>query len=299
MPIDYDILALDLDGTLLRKDGSVSARNIAAVAEANDAGLEIVIATGRALVEAQHIIDEINHKGLFIGAGGAVLCDATTGETLKRSSMNPLLVKAIAASLINHGHLCHLLKDGGAVDYDYLIVGNGKLDSASEWWFNTFPVKVKHADSIDSDEHPEDTVRCGTVAAAGELKHIAEEIREDLGDSVFLQHWSAVTQTAMTGTGTHLLEAFSPEVNKWTMLTHIAEQRGIPLDRIAAIGDGLNDISMIREAGLGIAVGNADAGVIHVADKIVAENDENGVAQAIEAILSGSWRVRGGIGRGN
>jgi len=289
MSVGYDLIAIDLDGTLLRRDGSVSARNVAALREARDAGAEVVLATGRALIESDHVLDHVGREGFFVGAGGAMLCNARTGRTVQRSDMDEHLVRAVTASLNRHGHLAHLLKDGSVAGYDYLIVGDGVLDPATQWWFDTLPIRARFARLLEEDEHPELTVRVGTVASARELDHVEHELREDLGDTVFLQHWAAVTSTEATGSQTHLLEVFNPEVDKWTMIRRIAERRGIDRDRVAAIGDGLNDIRMVREAGLGVAIGNAEAGVMHVADRVAPENDEDGVAVAIDAILHGKW----------
>lgn len=285
----FDLLAIDLDGTLLRCDGTVSPETIRALRRARAAGLEIVIATGRALIESAHVLQEIGHGGAFIGAGGALLSRANDGATLERSAMAPGLIATITRSLTAHGHLAHLLKDGAAAGYDYAIIGNGILDPASEWWFRTLPVRVRFFDSPDEDPHPEETIRCGTVAAEGDLSGLAEEIRTDLGEAIFLQHWSAVTQGQATGSQTHLLEIFNPEVDKWTMLHRYAERRGISIERIAAIGDGLNDRRMIRNAGLGVAMGNADSGVLEAADRVVADNEAEGVAEAIAGILRGGW----------
>jgi len=287
--LKYDLLAIDLDGTLLDRRGRVSPRNAAAVRAARDAGLEVVIATGRALVESEHVLDAIEHRGAFVGAGGALLCDAATRRTVERSVMPADLVRRLTGSLGLRGHLAHLLKDRDETGYDYLIVGEGVLDPATEWWFDTLPVVARRVATFDDDEHPDHTLRCGTVAAAAEIADLAGAIRSSLGDSVYMQHWAAVTSAEPINASTHMLEVFNPRVDKWTMLDRYATRRAIRPERIAAIGDGINDIGMIRAAGLGIAVGNADPGVMHVASRVVAEHHRDGVAEAIERLVNGTW----------
>jgi len=290
MPIKYDIIAIDLDGTLLDGQGEVSRQNAAAIDLAREAGIEIVLATGRAWVESRHAIEAIRQReGVFIGAGGAALNRAVDGETLWRSVMEPHLIARVAEALLSRGHLAHLLKDRHGTGYDYLIVGSGVLDPASEWWLRTLPVAARYAPTMEGDAHPGDTLRCGTVATADEVAEVAGAIRVQLGDAIFLQHWPALTEAERTGAPTHMLEVFNPDVDKWTALERYARQRNVAPERIAAIGDGINDARMIRSAGLGIAMANASPGVAHVAARITGHHDEHGVAAAIEAILEGRW----------
>jgi len=289
MACRYDLLVIDLDGTLLDRHGRASERNCAAIHMARDAGVEVIIATGRAYVESQLVLSSIACEGAVIVAGGAMLCDSRTGETLDRHTMPHELVTKISASLIQHGHNAQILKDASATTYDYLVVGGATLDPATQWWFETQPVRVRFAAELGEDVHPDDSVRVGTVASGTQLKSIADELIEDLGDQVFLQSWSAVTAAEAIGSKTHLLEAFNPKVNKWTMVERYCRSHDIDISRTAAIGDALNDISMLRNAGLGVAMGNADAGVMHVCQKVTCDHNADGVASAIEHILSGAW----------
>ena len=285
----YDMLVIDLDGTLMGPGGSVSPANVQAVRSAREAGLEIVIATGRALVESWKPLQAIDHDGIVITAGGSMMCHASDGRTLHRHAMMPELVGEITAALLKGGHKVLLLKDPQVAGYDYLAVGEAELDPASRWWFESLPVRVRFAEHLQEDPHPQDTVRVGAVADHGELAPLAETLAEQIGDRGFLQHWGAVTETHATGSPTHLLEVFNPDVSKWTMVAAYCADRGLENGRVAAIGDGLNDVELVREAALGIAMGNADRRVIEVADRMTSDCAEDGVAEAIGNLLSGRW----------
>lgn len=288
----YDMIVIDLDGTLLNRRGKVSMENCRAVHQAREAGVEVVIATGRAFVESLTAIESIEHEGFVVAAGGSLLCDATTGATVDRHAMPHELVHDAANSLMGHGHKVLILKDAHTAGYDYLAVGPGgreRLDPASQWWFENIPAQVRFVDHVLEDQHPHDTVRLGVVAKSYELVPIARDLQAELGDRAFLQHWAAVTAAEATGSSTHLLEVFNPSVNKWTMIRTLCQQRGIEPERVAAIGDGLNDVEIVANAGLGIAMANADPRVVSVAGQTTGDHDEHGVADAINHILAGRW----------
>jgi hypothetical protein len=87
----------------------------------------------------------------------------------------------------------------------------------------------------------------------------------------------------------HVLEVFDAQATKWRAIERLAKDWGVSAQRIMAIGDEINDLDMVRNAGLGVAMGNAVAPVRDVARKHTARHDEDGVALAIEAALRGEW----------
>lgn len=292
MACRYKLIAIDLDGTLLGPDGSVSDRNRAAIDRARKRGLHVVIATGRAVVECLDPLRQIGNTGSMIGAGGAVLSDVPTQRTVERRAIDAALVCHVSESLVRHGHKALVLKDAHVTGYDYLAVGPGALDPATVWWFKTLPVRVRHVDVPEDDPHPDDTIRVGTVALGSELADIADQLRNELEERIYLQHWAAVTDSSIPPDSrdrTHLLEVFSPRVNKWTMLQRYMAQFGIEPDDVVAIGDEINDLDMIRHAGLGVAMANAHPSVIDASDNITEPNHVHGVATAIDRVLDGRW----------
>lgn len=297
----YDILAVDLDGTLLDPSGRVSARNRGAVAAAREAGLEVVICTGRGLVESKHILDAIDGRRLPRGwpvapaavAGGAMIADASQNRTLHRWPMDESLVRRIVARFADAKVASMVLKDPDAAGFDYLIVDTGQLDPVNIWWFDKMGVQRRHVPTLDVDEHPEHTVRVGFAAATENMYALGREIMSEFKDQATLHHFAAVSAKHASDGGRddsiHILEAFDPRVNKWTAVEWLAGEQGVARERIAAIGDEVNDVALIRGAGMGIAMGNAVEGVKAVAKRHAPTNADDGVAHAIERILEGSW----------
>jgi hydroxymethylpyrimidine pyrophosphatase-like HAD family hydrolase len=289
MSLRYDMLVIDLDGTLLDSRGELPAANRAAIADAKAAGMEVIIATGRAWRECRPYLEAIDQQGWAITAGGSMLSDGPTGRTLRRSTLDVAVVESACRPLLDDGHRVLVLKDAHVTGYEYLLVGSGELDPASEWWFRRLGVELRHGESLLDDLHPADSVRVGAVAHSERFTRLAGDLRALLAGQALVQHWSAVTETHATGGRTHLLEVFHHSVSKWSMVQQCIAERGIEPSRVAAIGDELNDLELIDKAGLGIAMGNAIADVKKCADRVTATHDDNGVALAVSRIVAGEW----------
>jgi hydroxymethylpyrimidine pyrophosphatase-like HAD family hydrolase len=130
------------------------------------------------------------------------------------------------------------------------------------------------------DPWPEHTLRVGAIANESDLLPIATQLKVSLEGRAKLQHWSAVTCSQATGSSTHLLEVFGNEVSKWAMLERYLGEK-LKRERIVAIGDGLNDIEVLREAGLSIVMENANEEVQQYADVLAGHHDSHGFAHAM------------------
>lgn len=300
---NYDLLAIDLDGTLFGPDGKVSPANVAAVRAARDAGIEVVICTGRAMVESKtaiaaieaHIPARGREVAPMVCAGGAMLCDIVGGRTLHRWPMSSTLVGRLCDHFAVSKRAPLILKDRDAAGFDYLVVNSGPIEYPTQWWFDVMDVEVKFIDHIRHDPHPEHTVRVGFAATAEVMRELARSVAQQFGHETFTQHFAAVAGSAKSGPhgakdeSVHLLEVFDPQVNKWTAVHRLALMQGIPRERVAGIGDEINDLQLVEGAGLGIAMGNAIPVVKNAANRLAPTNAEDGVAFAIERILSGEW----------
>lgn len=290
------LLAIDLDGTLVDHHGRVSPANLRALRAARDAGIMTVVCTGRALVESMQVIRAIDQHDPVIVAGGAMVACPATGRTLERFALDQALTRDVVNHLTERGHAALLLKDPHAAGYDYLVVserGLDAVDAASRWWFAHMGAVVRTVRTLDEDEHPEHSVRIGAYAANTPVDELAAELRRRFGGIAMLQHFAGVMLPAerrLEGIETvHIVEVFDTNADKWQALDRLAMRLGIPQGETAAIGDQLNDLSMVTHAGLGIAMGNAHERVKAAAKQVSRTVDEDGVAHAIGMILEGAW----------
>lgn len=293
----YALLALDLDGTLLGPGGVLTERNRRAVHAAREAGMRVVICTGRGLVECREYVRLIGQTDPVVVAGGAIIADPSNGRTLHRFPVKLDLVHRVVRHLVAQRHPALVLKDPSEAGYDYLVVHGPErlpLDPVTEWWFAEMNVRVRYACSPDADEHPEHTVRVGACGVSSTMLRVRSELLAAANGDAFVHSFPAVVapeHAARTpeGESMHVLELFDLNANKWTAVSRVAGDWGITPDEIVAIGDEINDVPMIRNAGLGVAMGNAVPAVRDAAKRRTSANTDDGVARAIDMVLSGEW----------
>lgn len=298
-----DAIAIDLDGTLLSPDGRVSERDRAAVLRARDAGVEIIVCTGRGLSESVHAMEAIEQRGPVVVAGGSIVADPSTGQTLRRASMDGAIVRHAVDLFHGHGSPALVCKDPHGLDYDYLVLESDDrhpLDPVTAWWFEAHKLRVRTGGHVDHDEHPEHTVRVGMCAADTVSGRAAAAVKRELGETVVMHDFGAVHPVDHDRSPVHILELFHPDATKWGGIEWVCERAGLDPARTAAIGDEVNDLTMIEAAGVSVAMGNAKPVIKQAARFQTATNAEGGVAHAIERILSGEWapatRRSGGVG---
>lgn len=286
------LCAIDLDGTLLSPGGAVSAANVRAVAAARAAGHRVVIATGRSWLESREAREALascfGADDVLIGAGGAILSEFHSGRTLDRRAIDASLSAAVAECMLAHGHPAQLLQDPDASGLDYLLVGE-ELDPTVRWWLERYRHRTRASLAVPPHDDLADTVRVGTVVAASRIGEVARQLREELGERLVMHHWRAVAETPDHPDPPELVEAFAPRTSKWTQIEAMCARWGIDPSDTVAIGDGLNDLEMIAAAGVGIAMANADPRVHAVAARTTGSNREDGVAQALAAVVDGRW----------
>ncbi|HEY7010189.1 MAG TPA: HAD family hydrolase [Jatrophihabitantaceae bacterium] len=267
------LVATDLDGTLLRSDGTVSDRTRAALQSAEEAGLVVVFVTGRPVRWLDDVVDETGHLGVAVGANGAVIYDLHTEQVVNTHPMAVDTVRAIAAEVRSAFHdvsyavetVAGFAAEPGYV-HDWDI--NPRVDRRGR------PVRPPAVGDLDA------------ITAEPALKLLAMDrgthVDEFLSSAdALLAGRASVTHSSSFG----LLEIAAAGVTKATGLAEVAATHGITPDEIVAIGDMPNDVPMLQWAGRSYAVGNAHPAARAAAGAVVGSNDEDAVAALIETLL--------------
>ncbi len=257
------LVASDLDGTLLRSDGTPSARTVAAVAAVQRAGMRFVLATARPPRWVDHLIDVVGNDGLVVCSNGAFGYDVVNRTVLTERTMSRETVADVVSRLrqaVPEISFAVETRDGFGMEPTY----------------------------VDLYTPPEGT----PVADIGDLlqTHLPGKLlarAPELDDAHFLATVVSVVgeQAVVAYSGSEgLAEMSAPGVTKAAVLADWCAGWGISADRVVAFGDMPNDLPMLRWAGTSYAVANAHPDVRREATYTCPSNDDDGVACVLERL---------------
>jgi HAD superfamily hydrolase (TIGR01484 family) len=274
----YDLLAIDLDGTLLDSQHQVPPRSRAALHAAHEAGLKVVLCTGRSYTETRPILDQI---GLDLDAtvtvGGALLTDVASGRTIDSTTIDLRLAREAGEWLLSRGYTVLWLYDASEAGFDGLMIDVGPRHPAINFWLAVTPCEMR--------EHRELPADCGAplrITVVDEIEvldRVSVEFEREF-DGRMASNIIRVPHYKFT-----VLEAFAGVVNKWYGIEKLCRRWNIDPRRTVAVGDDVNDVAMIAAAGLGVAVENGKPAARQAASRLIPSNDECGVADLIEELL--------------
>ena len=274
------LVAIDFDGTLLSPAGAVTPRVAAAVRAVVAAGDLVCFATGRNWTESKFIVDAVGHRGPCVFVGGASVVDTRDGRVLKHALMQGELAADVCRFFEAHGQAAMALQDTEAVGVDYLITADVDLGPALRVWMGLTRAAVRRQADLGGYDHRH-TVRVSVVNEPAATAELSRGLVETFGDRVVFH------SVAVPSHGVDVLEVFDPAVNKWNGLLTVAAALGVdPADTIA-IGDDVNDLPMLRGAGLGVAMGNARPEAKAAAGRVIGTNADEGLAAFLEELAAG------------
>lgn len=277
--MDLKAIILDIDGTLYTSKKTVSERTYQALMKAQQQGITIVLASGRPVQGMRELIEELELKrygGICVTYNGAIVVDASTGKQLYKKVMDVETSKALLEHL-------KAFKVIPMVELDDTLYVNDVYD-------NRITIQGKPFNIIEYEARGNGYTLCektdlaafvdfpmGKLLIAGEadyLKAHEHEIKAPFKDKL-VSLFSAPFYYEFTAQG----------VDKGAALYAVLTPMGILPEHCIAFGDGHNDLSIIRYAGLGVAMGNAVDEIKQAAKRVTTSNDEDGIALVIESYL--------------
>jgi len=284
--MEYDLIGIDLDGTLL-VNGDIPFANLAAVKRAQEAGAMVVPCTGRGWWEASPVLSDVPGLEMGVYVTGAMVAEIDTGQSLDFSVIEPHLAHELVTFLADQPEAVLVYREHNKAGHEYLVTGRGRLTANTRWWFEVTGAAVHfQRDVTPADLH--NSLRVGMVASGDRVPGLRQALRQAFGNRILVHSFAALPDPDSTQS-VHILEVFPAGVNKWHGLSWIARTRGIDQSRVAAIGDEINDLAMLRRAGCGIAMGNAIPDLKNAARHVTEPNDQDGLAHAINRLLTGQW----------
>lgn len=261
----YKLIILDLDHTLLREDHTLSAANIQAIQRCLKAGIGVTLATGRRLHSALPYAQQLGITLPVITCQGAMI-STLNGEILHQCLMDNGLAQQVLTALSRYP-----LENIICCHQDAIYATQARADAPDPaGWVAAHPQHSPMPDDLDG-------LRPLKVGASGSPEVIAEaqaDISRQFGRAVHAVQSSAV-----------FLEITHPLATKSAACAHLAQLLSLKASEIMAFGDSMNDLDLLQFAGCSVAVANAVPPVLAACQYVTKNNDEDGVACALERLI--------------
>ncbi|MFX3624851.1 MAG: Cof-type HAD-IIB family hydrolase [Ectobacillus sp.] len=281
------LIATDMDGTLLNKHNEISEENVRAIQKAKEHGIEVVVATGRAYESA---LDRLQAAGLqcpVICLNGAEI-RSEEGAIVKSIPLNNETYKKIQRICQREDLYFEVFTNQGtyAVDrersiqvmVDIIATANPHFEEAEARKYAEERLVLENFSFIESYEEllSMEGLKIYKVLAFSFDEEQLNYIRGQL---------KGEPELAITSSARDNLEFNHKDAQKGLALKAFAEQRGIKMEDVMALGDNFNDASMLQMAGRGVAMGNAEEEIKKLCRYVTKTNNDHGVAYAIEEML--------------
>lgn len=275
---NFRMLALDLDGTLLTESFEVESRTADRLAGLMSKGVEIVLCSGRRFSSAVHYAHELRLTTPIVVNNGTIVKDVATGRTLYAEYLSRENAVCLLRLLKDMDLPAVVLTDDSE-EYDYCV---DVTDAGNEYHTEFVSLNRETAKVVDDLI----AISCETISEVNVFHEyqrlLAAQTR--IRDAMDGKVRSIIIRRHVRYRGC-TLETAVPGASKWSALLWIARQRGIQTDEIAAIGDEMNDLEMIQDAGFGVAVANARDEVKAAADYVTQQPRGAGVDEAIDHLF--------------
>jgi Cof subfamily protein (haloacid dehalogenase superfamily) len=264
-PASIKLIAIDLDGTLLNSHHQLTDRTKHTLRKAIAAGIQVVIATGKTRYSAREAISELALQTPGVYLQGLMICNSD-GSIRHQQPISPDVVRDVAAFARSRG-LSMAAYSGGDILTEQRNTHTDRLIAYHE----PVPTEIASYETALETRPMNKLLLIDTVDSCTEARQALAPLLEGRATQV-----QALAD---------MLEILPPGASKGVGLRWLLDDLGIAPEQVMAIGDGENDIEMLQMVGIGVAMGNANPLAKAAADYVVASNDEDGVAEAVERFV--------------
>ncbi len=278
MDLPYRVLAVDIDGTLVDREEQLTAATRDALLRAGEAGIHVILATGRRYSRTLHLVEPLGIEVPLITASGALVKCPRTHKTHYCSVFPDQVLRQIVRILDAEGYDPILCADTYDQGFDYYMPREKVEGPELSEYLRLNP---------GSGCLCPDLVRSPPPGVFNGFAMGTEEQMRELDQTLrALLNGNLSSHVLRSPRYTGYMCEFAPRgVTKWSAVRRLAAGWNVPDEAICAVGDDVNDIPMIRGAGLGIAMGNAVAEVKAAADRIAPSQGEDGLVQVVDWLL--------------
>jgi len=271
MKKQYKLLVVDVDGTLLNSRGVISTEDAEAIARARERGVGVVVSTGRAAMAAGWVLDHLQLDGYHIFYDGALVLNPISGrECYAEPIAGPLAREALDFARQTGVHI-DLYSSAR-----YFIEQEDWAADIRRQFFRLTPT----ISSLDEVCRRERIIKGTLITRSPEERQQALEVQGRFRGRLAFS-WTMTPAYP----DIDFINILSARVSKGRALEELCRFLKVPLADVVAIGDGVNDVSLLKKAGLAVAMANSSEELRSVAQTVTHDVDHSGVAEAIKKFI--------------
>lgn len=262
------LVVTDIDDTLLNSKGEISEKNREVIEKCKEQDVKVILASGRPDFGMMSIVEDLkldSYDNYLLSYNGARIANLKTNEIIYEKFLSPERIKFLIGVALEN-------------DCDILTYQNGKVLTNSDNEYARIEAGLVSAELVISENMKEEINEGAAKVII--LKHPdeAQKVKEKLEKELGAEYEVATSKP-------FFIEVNDKGISKGVSLDSLCQKLGLTKDNVMALGDGLNDLSMIEFAGMGVAVANANPKLKEAANFISLSNDEDGFAYAIEKFV--------------
>lgn len=285
----YKLVAIDLDGTMLNSYGMVTENTKQVIKNTINKGTEVIIASGRPIDSIKTIAKEIGSENYFIAGNGALIYDIKKDEIIYEKFMNKQkvleIIKICEENSISYNIYTEKTIIAKGLKYNVLYYYKENLKKEENKKTNITIVEdvYEYIKNLENEKFLKITVCDETKSVFNSIISKLRTVEDiDVLDVLHMSRKMIKQGTEDVPIEYYYTEISLKDVDKWNAIEYLANKMNISKDEIIAIGDNINDKEMIENAKVGIAMGQSTPVITEIADFVTSNNNEDGVAKALE-----------------
>jgi Cof subfamily protein (haloacid dehalogenase superfamily) len=282
-PVPIRLLVLDVDGTVTNSRHEVAESTCRAIRRVREAGVRVMLATGRRYRDALPVAERLEIVEPLVTASGALVKRPGDHVTLRRAAFSPGVLAGVLEIVVGLGHEPVIYTDSFADGFDFHCRSLAAAEATAGAGFGEYLRRNRHVARVEPDLHAQPPADAFAGFAMGRQEAMARLEAELLGRFADALSMHTIRSPRYAE---WLCEIAPAAVTKWSGVAAVAGDWGIPPEAICAVGDDVNDLPMVRAAGLGLAMGNARPELQAVADAVVGLHDGTGIEDVAELVLA-------------
>ncbi len=281
----YKLVAIDLDGTLLNSYGEVSNENKQAIINVINSGVEVVLSSGRIGDSVESLANELGANNYYISGNGSMLYNMKEGKVeyenfIEKEKMLKL-IKICDENSIYYSIYTENMVITKALKYNVAFYNyeNSKKASNKRTNINIVQNIYEYVENLEDNKFLKITICDDSEIIFSRIIDKFKKINNiDVLDVSHMSRKIIKDGTEEVPVEYYYTEITNKNVDKWTAIEYLIKKINIKKEEVVAIGDNMNDELMIKNAGLGVAMGQANPKIKAIADVVTQDNNNNGVA---------------------